>query len=91
MVYDGATMAITKRVRRSISLPAGLAKKVERLAQSRRLSDNRVLVELIELGIEARTQKEKEFFQLAERFRAATDPQEAKRLGDELGRMMFGE
>jgi hypothetical protein len=64
---------------------------VERLAQSRRLSDNRMLVELIELGIEARKQKERDFFELAERFRAASDPDEAKRLGDELGRLVFGE
>src|SRR6266566_3571264 len=34
--------------------------------------------------------KQQEFFELAERFRNATDPQEAKRLGDELGRMVFG-
>jgi len=27
---------------------------------------------------------------LAERFRGATDPEEAKRLGDQLGRMVFG-
>jgi len=55
------------------------------------MSDNRVLVELIELGIEARKQKEKAFFELAERFRAAGDPQQAKRLGEELGRLVFGE
>ena len=84
-------MAAPKHVRRSVSLPAGLAKQVDHLAQSRRLSDNRVLVELIELGIEARQQKEKEFLDLAERFRAATDPKEVKRLGNELGRLMFGE
>lgn len=28
---------------------------------------------------------------LAELFRNATDPKEAKRLGDELGRMVFGD
>jgi hypothetical protein len=50
----------------------------------------RVLVELIELGIEARKQKEKAFFELAERFRSASDPNEAKQLGDELGRLVFG-
>jgi hypothetical protein len=61
------------------------------MAKSQRLSDNRVLVELIELGIEARKQKEKEFFELAERFRATSDPEQAKKLGDELGRMAFGE
>jgi hypothetical protein len=37
-------------------------------------------------GGEAQT----EFFELAERFRNSTDPEEAKRLGDELGRMVFG-
>jgi hypothetical protein len=61
------------------------------MAKSQRLSDNRILVELIELGIEAREQKEKAFFELAERFRAASDPQQAKRLGLELGRLVFGE
>jgi hypothetical protein len=55
------------------------------------LSGNRFLVELIELGIEAQKQKEKDFFELAGRFRAASDPQQAKRLSDELGRLVFGE
>jgi hypothetical protein len=61
------------------------------MAKAQRLSDNRVLVELIELGIKARKQKEKAFFDLAERFRSASDPAEAKQLGNELGRMVFGE
>ncbi len=84
-------MPATKQVRRSISLPTPIAKQVDRIAKAQRLSDNRVLVELIELGIEARKQKEKAFFDLAERFRSASDPSEAKQLGDELGRMVFGE
>lgn len=41
------------KVRRSVTLPAPVAKQVERIANRRRLSDNRVLIELIELGIEA--------------------------------------
>jgi hypothetical protein len=49
-----------------------------------------VLVELIEQGIEARQQKEKAFFPLAERFRAADDPEQVKQLGDQLGRFVFG-
>ena len=84
-------MPTTKHVRRSLSLPAPIARQVDRMAKSRRLSDNRVLVELIELGIEAQKQKEKAFFDLAERFRSATDPAVARRLGDEMGRMVFGE
>jgi hypothetical protein len=47
-------------------------------------------MELIESGIETEKQKQREFFALAERFREATDPEEAKRLGDEMGRMVFG-
>jgi len=80
-----------KPVRRSVTLPAPVAKQIDTMAKRRRLSDNRMLVELIEEGIQAQKQKEKTFFDLAERFRASRKPEEAKRLGDELGRMMFGE
>jgi len=71
-------MPVTKHVRRSISLPVPVARQVERMAKAQRLSDSHVLVELIELGIEARKQKEKAFFELAERFRNASDPEETK-------------
>ncbi len=90
MVYSG-DMPTSKKVRRSVSLPSQIAQQVDRMAKRRRLSDNRVLVELIEEGIEARRQKEKAFFQLAEKFRAADDPEQVKRLGHELGRFVFGE
>ena len=79
-----------KAVRQSLSLPANIATQVRNLAKTRKLSSNRMLVELIENGIEAEKRKQQEFFKLAERFRNATDPEEAKRLGDELGRMVFG-
>ena len=72
-------------------MPPTIAKQVETIAKRRALSDNRVLVELIEQGIEAAQQKEKTFFQLAERFRAASDPEQVKELGNELGRFVFGE
>ena len=95
MVYNDA-MAVAKQkskrnVRRSVTLPPEIARQVDSVAKQRRLSDNRVLVELIEQGIEARQQKERAFFELAERFRAASAPEEVKRLGDELGRFVFGE
>jgi hypothetical protein len=83
-------MATTKQVRRSVTLPTRLAEQVERIAKKRRLSDNRVLVELVEQGLEAQKEKEKAFFALAERFRAAADPDEVKQLGNEMGRFVFG-
>ena len=90
MVHNGVMRTANKTVRQSISLPAGVAAKVRSLAKTRRLSANRMLVELIEEGMEAQQRKQQQFFDLAERFRGATDPEEAKRLGDELGRMVFG-
>jgi len=104
MVYNDA-MAVGKRIsrkpttpppsakhlRRSVTLPPEVAQTVDSMAKQRRLSDNRVLVELIEQGIEARQQKERAFFDLAGRFRAASDPKDVQRLGNELGRFVFGE
>ena len=95
MVYIDDTMTTAKRaakqVRRSVTLPREIAKQVETMSKQRRLSDNRVLVELIEQGIQARKEKEKAFFELAKRFREASDPEEVEQLGDQLGRFVFGE
>ena len=91
MVYHGFMKTQVKSVRQSVSLPAKTAAQVRSLAKTRRLSSNRMLVELIENGIEAEKRKQQEFFELAERFRNASDPEEAKRLGDKLGRMVFGD
>lgn len=81
---------VNKAVRQSVSLPANVAVQVRSMAKTRRLSANRMLVELIENGIEAEKRKQQEFFDLAQRFRSATDPKEVKRLGDRMGRMVFG-
>ena len=79
-----------KTVRQSVTLPTTVARQVRNMAKSRRLSTTRMLVELVEQGIELQKQREKAFFELAQRFRSATDPDEVQRLGDELGRFIFG-
>ena len=79
-----------RTVRQSISLPANVAAQVRSLAKARRLSANRILLELIENGMEAEKRKQQEFFELAEGFRMATDPDDVKRLGERMGRMVFG-
>jgi hypothetical protein len=78
-----------KTVRQSVSLPARVATQVRAMAKTRRLSATRMLVELIENGIETEKRKQREFFELAERFHDAKDSDTARRLGDELGRMVF--
>ena len=84
-------MTTAKRVRRSITLLREVAKQVESISKQRRLSDNRVLVELIEQGIQVQKEKEKAFFELAQKFREADDPKQVQQLGDQLGRFVFGE
>ena len=79
-----------KSVRQSITLPSKIATQVRSMAKRRRLSANRMLIELVEEGLEAKKLKEKAFFELAERFRAADDPRDVERLGEELGQMVFG-
>ncbi len=79
-----------KAVRQSVSLPPSLAKQVGSMAKTRKLSKNRMLLELIENGIDADKRRQQQFFALAERFRDEEDPAAANRLGDELGRMVFG-
>ncbi len=84
-------MAVTEKlVRQSVSLPARLAKQVASIARSRKLSKNRVLLELIENGIESEKVRQQQFFALAQRFRNEEEPDAANRLGDEFGRMVFG-
>jgi len=90
MVHNDAMGTATRIVRQSVSLPVNVATQVRRLAKVRKLSANRMLVELIENGMEAEKRKQQEFFDLAERFRSATDADEVKRLGDQMGRMVFG-
>ena len=90
MVHNGVMKAAHKTIRQSVSLPAAVASQVKSMAKTRRLSATRMLVELIENGIEAEKRKQQEFFDLADRFRSEKDPEAAQRLGDQLGRMVFG-
>ena len=87
-MYDGGMGAV---VRQSVSLPAPTVKRVRAIAKVRRTSANRVLVDLIEAGLEAREAEKARFLDLARRFKDATDPEESERLREELARLTFGE
>ena len=76
--------------RQSVSLPPRVAKRVEAMARRRHTSASRVIVELVEDGLEAREREKKEFFDLAERLTRTDDPKEQGRIKDELARMTFG-
>lgn len=80
-----------KKLRQSVSLPSRLARRVRTIAKSQRTSTNRVLVELIESGIESKEAEKAKFFQLADRLSDSSDPAERKRIKKELARLTFGE
>ena len=85
-------MAVTeKSVRQSVTLPARVARRVKSLAKTSSTSANRIIVELIESGIEARQQEKKRFIELADRLARSRDPGEQARLKEELAVMTFGE
>jgi metal-responsive CopG/Arc/MetJ family transcriptional regulator len=91
MVYDGH-MAISKTsVRQTVSLPSRVARRVNSLAKRQRTSASRVIVDLIETGLEAQEQEKKQFFELADRLVQSSDSSEQKRLKAELARLTFGE
>jgi predicted DNA-binding protein len=80
-----------KVVRKSVSLPSGLARRLRTLATRQRTSANRVIIELIEVGLEAREREKREFFEVAERLAQSSGAAEQKRLKEQLARMTFGE
>ena len=85
-------MAVTeKSVRQSVTLPAHVARRVKSLAKTSSTSANRIIVELIESGIEARQQERKRFIELADRLARSRDSDERARLKEALAIMTFGE
>ncbi len=82
---------LEKAVRQSISLPPHIAKRVHTIAKTRKTSTNRVVVDLIEAGIQAKESEKQRFFELANRLSECDDPAERKRIKQELARMTFGD
>ena len=90
VVYHAA-MAAETAVRQSVSLPSSVARRVRALAKRERTSASRMIVDLIESGLEAREREKREFFELADRLAQTSDSAEQKRLKKELARMTYGE
>jgi len=78
-------------LRRSVSLPSQVVRRVEAIAKRERTSSSRVIVELIETGLEARDREKREFFELADRLVRSSDVSEQARIKEELARRTFGE
>jgi metal-responsive CopG/Arc/MetJ family transcriptional regulator len=84
------TITETAAIRRSITMPAEMAEKVDAIAVSRHVSGNRAIVDLLGDAIAAYEQRRAAFLELADRFQKSTDPAETAHLREELARMTFG-
>jgi hypothetical protein len=80
-----------RSVRQSVSVPIRIAKRVRAIARARRTSASRVLVDLIETGLESKEAEKQRFFDLARRFKESSDPAQSERLREELASMIFGD
>jgi len=80
-----------KAVRKSITLPSPVAKRITAMAKSRKVSSNRILVELVETGLRSKEDEKRRFMEMAERLSTSKDPREQQRLKEELARLTFGE
>jgi hypothetical protein len=80
-----------KNVRQSVTFPARVAKRVRALARKQRISQSKVIVDLIESGLEAKERERRHYLELLERLRGTKDPSEQERITEELARLTFGE
>jgi hypothetical protein len=79
-----------RTIRQSVSIPAGIARRVRTLAKTRKTSANRVLVDLIEAGLRSKEAEKERFFSLVRRLTESSNPAEREHLKEELARMTFG-
>ena len=85
-------MATTEKpVRQSVTLPPQVARRVRSLARTRRTSASRVLVDLVESGLETADGEKRRFLELAERLAQSNSRSEQARLKAELARVTFGD
>jgi hypothetical protein len=64
---------------------------VHAIAKTRKTSASRVLVDLIEAGLQSKGAERRRFFALANRLTESADPDERQRVKEELARMTFGD
>jgi len=74
----------------TIRLTPELSTEISARAKETGLSVNRAVLQLLRAGIESERNKKLRLEDLLRRYRESQDPEETKRLSDELGAMIFG-
>jgi hypothetical protein len=81
----------TGPLRQSVSLSAGVARRVRALARAKRASTSRVIAELVESGLQVKDAERDHFRQLADRLTRSSDAAEQEQIKEELARLTFGD
>ena len=85
-------MAVTsKALRQTVTLAAPVARRVRAVAQASKVSTSKAIAALVESGLQVREQERREFLELADRLSRSRDPDEQRRVKDELARRTFGD
>jgi hypothetical protein len=77
-------------VRQSVTMPAGLAREVRRVAKERNVTVSRALVTLAERGVEAEAAARAKLAAAYDQFMAEGDPAKKSAVGEDLIRSIFG-
>jgi hypothetical protein len=80
---------LAKAVRKSVVLPLRTAKRVSALAKSQHTSANRVLLDLIEAGLQSKEAEKQPYWGLVEKLSVSTDHAARQQLKQELARLTF--
>jgi len=78
-------------LRQSVTLSAGVARRVRKLARAKRASASRVIAELVESGLQAQEAERARFLRLADQLTSSKDRDEQERIKEELARLTFGD
>ena len=91
MVYSCGMPSSARPLRQSVTLSAGVARRVRTLARAKRSSTSRVIAELVESGLQAQDAERDRFLKLADRLTSSRDPAEQEQIKEELARLTFGD
>ena len=80
-----------KPLRQSVTLSAGVARRVRTLARVKKASASRVIAELVDVGLQAQDAERERFLQLADRLARSKDSGEQEQIKEELARLTFGD
>jgi hypothetical protein len=78
-------------LRQSVTLSAGVARRVRTLARAKKASASRVIAELVQSGLEAQDAERDRFLKLADQLTNSKDPADRERIKEELARLTFGD